>query len=110
MEGEEVRNAVLADDDGFSIDHRGTDFKALERSGDARHASGPIMPSPGIDADLAAIDDRDRPVAVMLDLVQPIRTPRGLAHRGRDGRRDPCRGKIEEAGLPEIESGTDDAA
>jgi adenylate cyclase len=76
-------------------------IQAFEGSADAWHAIGPIVPTTGVDADRALIDHADATVAVMLDLVQPIRTPRGLAHRGRDGRRDPCRGKIEEAGLPE---------
>jgi hypothetical protein len=55
----------------------------------------------------AMIDHADGAVAV---LMKPIRTPGRLAHEGRDGGRNPCRGEIEESGLPKIKAGAHNAA
>jgi hypothetical protein len=49
-------------------------------------AVSPIVPASRVDADLALIDHAGGAIPIMLDLV-------GLAHHGRDGRRNPCRGR-----------------
>jgi hypothetical protein len=68
------------------------------------------VPTPGVDADSALIDHADAAVAVMIDLVQSVRTDRRFPHERVGGGRDPYRGQVEEACLAEIEAGPDDAA
>jgi hypothetical protein len=96
----------LAVDDGAAL----LQGREGEGSGNARHAVSPIEAASGVDTDIALIDDAYRPVAVMLNLMQPFRTCRRFPRERGDGGRDPRRGQVEEACLLEIEAGCDDAA
>jgi hypothetical protein len=82
MQSVEIRDAVDAEQHGLAIDHeRGR--AVLERSlDDERIPVGPVMAVPGEQPYALAFAMDDQPIAVMLDLMDPVLT-RG--DRGRSG-------------------------
>jgi|SRR5580704_1231585 hypothetical protein len=96
--------------DGLAINDGRANFQSRQGLRNARHAVRPVVPPPRVDANVALIDYAHRPVAIMLDLVQPVRAGRGRAHERRQAGCDPGRGKVEEAGLAKVGPGADDAA
>jgi hypothetical protein len=70
VKGEEVRDAVGAEDHGLAVDDGRAAGKASERLGDAGHAARVITPASGEDAGSAVFEYGNGAVSV-LDLVHP---------------------------------------
>jgi hypothetical protein len=67
----EVRTAMLVLDDDLAIDHGAPTADLRSVAGDPRVFLGPVMAIAAEGARLAAVDNQLRPVAVVLDLVEP---------------------------------------
>jgi hypothetical protein len=82
------RQAVGATTPGLAVD-RGRGGRERGHGLDyAGVAVGPVVAAPGEQADPAVTLAGDPAVAVVLDLVNPLRTDRGLRYTGRDARFD----------------------
>jgi hypothetical protein len=104
-EGVEVRHPILILDHHLAIDQgrfagqpgAGVDHPAIGRS--------PVIAVPGESADMAAVDDDQGAIAIVLDLVNPTVPGRRLRDEGREFRLDEAeRGHIRlyVAGAPAI--------
>ena len=79
-----VGDAVLVLDDNLAIDQRRSAAELGRRLDHPAIWSGPVPAVSGEGPDLAAIDDDQGPVAVILDFVNPASTRWRLWERGRD--------------------------
>ena len=80
LQGGKARDALLVLDHDLAVDQRLLAAQTLEDLGEHAVAVGPVQARSGDQPHLAAIDARDRAIAVELDLVQPLLA---LGHPGR---------------------------
>jgi hypothetical protein len=84
MQAVEIRDAVDAEQHSLAIDDERARSIAQRRFDDQRIAVGPVVPVEGEQPHALALALDDQPVAVVLDLVDPVRTGRDRRSAGRD--------------------------
>jgi hypothetical protein len=72
----EHREPVLIAGDRLAIDQAGTHLQPVNGLDDERIARSPVVPVPGQQADADRVSARHQAIAVMLDLVNPVRAGR----------------------------------
>ena len=86
-QGPEVRDTALLDH-CLAVDIRRSDLQLRGGLGDGREALGPIEAVARQERDSAVVDAHHEPVAVPLELVQPLVARGHFRHRGADARLD----------------------
>jgi hypothetical protein len=84
VQGVKDRHAVFTADHGLAIQGERLRPDLSRRTGDPRIAARPVVAAAGEQTHGLALPPHDQPVAVMLDLVHPIRAGRRLGSAGRD--------------------------
>ncbi len=84
LKGGEARDPVRVLDHDLAVDQRVLTGERRERLGEQPVAVGPVLAGPGQQADRAGLEARERPVAVELDLVQPLVAFGHARARGRE--------------------------
>src|SRR5690606_5990023 len=72
LERLEVGPSLGIERDDFAVDHRTIERKLGDRARDARKARGPVLLVSAHETDLPTLDERADPIAVVLDLVDPL--------------------------------------
>src|SRR5262249_59403791 len=71
LERLEAALAAVVEDDRLAVEDRGLAWQRRDGLGDRGKPGVPVQPLTSEQADLAAVDARQEPVAVELDLVEP---------------------------------------
>ena len=89
----DVCQACLIGQDHLTVDYGSLNIEGARLGRDRRVFRGPVMASPGEDSHGAIVDDDLGPVAVELDLVNPVATLGRLAQEGREHGLDEAQGR-----------------
>src|SRR5260370_26900717 len=92
MQPLEHRDAGVVAGDRLSVNNCRCGLERLYRLADQRISLSPVIAAAREQANLAAPLADDQAVAIVLDLVNPVRPDRGLFRAGRDAGLDKTRG------------------
>ncbi|OWK24755.1 hypothetical protein AJ87_18690 [Rhizobium yanglingense] len=91
----EVRPPFLVEHDGLAVEDGRGDIEFARGGNDGRKSIGPVVAAAGDGTHASMIDMDCQPIAVELDLVEPLRSGRRLLFEERQTRLDPLWNRIE---------------